>query len=593
MANYSIAVTSQFQPFTYQELVAPIAHQQQVMDALSEQYDKLSAQADVLEAMGNDDRDKNSGVYDRYKAYSDSLRKEADNLYRFGLNSESRRRLSDLRRRYNTDIVPIQNAWNKREKEAEEQMKARLSNPHLMFTRDAAETSLGEYLNNPTGGYGVVNGAQITAMMSTMASNLAKQVRSGYKEGIDDYTYKHIEQHGLDANMIRDWRNNPTLTAMFEQVMRANGVTPEALGNAKNLQSIIDKSVGYAEMGMWNAMGEDKSQIMEKYDSKLNAQAQKELQVYAQKKAIDAAYAQAEAAAVAANGAGGTMIDSTYQLPMGQADYSNFEEQRDAMKDIGYASGKDGRLMYTGKVKAGDKNYSLYDKSGKIMSREQFVKQGANEKEKQELQRYYSKVEEAGTVLGLESGYTHKDITNRYNALRKGDLAQMANVRSLNYEKSDWNSTSKNYPVTEITGYSKGRPVFDTKQTTLNDLLNKKDSNKNDINVAAYWSSLNGQEGLILATTEDGKAHRYFISANNMPESNIKDARQYFGLAEIFRQRANNARTKEESEAEYAKAREALEIAYRTLHVGLTTHNSAYDQKEVRQPSLKQQGLEE
>ena len=56
MANYSIVANSTFQPFTYQELVAPIAHQQQVMDKIADEYDKLSSQADVLEAMGANDR---------------------------------------------------------------------------------------------------------------------------------------------------------------------------------------------------------------------------------------------------------------------------------------------------------------------------------------------------------------------------------------------------------------------------------------------------------------------------------------------------------------------------------------------------------
>ena len=49
MPNYSIVSNSVFQPFTYQELVAPVAHQQQVLDNLQEQYDKLTTyQAESL-----------------------------------------------------------------------------------------------------------------------------------------------------------------------------------------------------------------------------------------------------------------------------------------------------------------------------------------------------------------------------------------------------------------------------------------------------------------------------------------------------------------------------------------------------------------
>lgn len=285
MANYSLTVNSTFQPFTYQELAAPLDRQELYHEKLAEEYDKLSSQADVLEAMGANDRDKNSGAYSRYRAYSDRLRKEADDLYKFGLNTESRQRLSDLRRMYNTEIVPIQNAWSKREKEADDQMKASLQNPSLMFTRDARSTTLDDYVRNPTGGYGVINGANITAQMAGMAKNLAKQVRSGNRQNIDAYTYNYIEKYGLDENLIRNWQDSPTLSAMYKQVMESNGVTPEALNGSSNMQSIIDKSTGYAEMGMWNAIGEDKSHIVEDYGARLEAQAQKDIAVAQAKEA--------------------------------------------------------------------------------------------------------------------------------------------------------------------------------------------------------------------------------------------------------------------------------------------------------------------
>ena len=274
MPNFGLVVNSTFQPFTYQELAAPLDRQELYHEKLAEEYDKLSSQADVLEAMGANDRDKSSGAYSRYKAYSDRLRKEADDLYKFGLNTESRQRLSDLRRLYNTEIVPIQNAWTKREKEADDQMKASLQNPSLMFTRDARSTTLDDYVRNPTGGYGVINGANITAQMAGMAKNLAKQVRSGNRQNIDDYTYNYIEKYGLDENIIRNWQDSPTLKAMFEQVMRANGVTEESLAGSNNINDIVSKSTNYAEMGMWNAMGEDKSHIIEDYASRLYAQTQ-------------------------------------------------------------------------------------------------------------------------------------------------------------------------------------------------------------------------------------------------------------------------------------------------------------------------------
>lgn len=485
MPNYSIVANSTFQPFTYQELMAPVQRMSDVHDLVAAQYDALSSQADILEAMGANDVDRDSKAYSQYKAYSDSLRNEADALNKYGLQLDSKGRMLGLRSRYNKEIQPIKTAYEKRTAEAKEQQDAWIKNPSLMFTRTAAQTSIDDYVANPNGGYGVINGALITQQMSEMASQLAKQVREGKitRNDIDPYTYDLITKTGLDENDINMWLANPnsypTLYNMMNQVLQSNGVTAEALQGSRNAQDIISKSINYAQMGAWSAIGEDKHNIQANFGSRLSAEESSAIRRHAAQKAIDAAYS---------GGSGGDgsgsegFNDSIYQLPMAAA--------------------------------------------------------------------------------------------------TKDSPATSMNVRALNYEKADWNPNSRNYMVREIKSYKDGKPVFDTKSVSLGELLNRQDSNKKDINVSSYWSDINGQEGLVLATTEDGKAHRYFIDANSMPESNITTARQYFNMARQYRENG-----------EIAEANQATQIALRALHTGLTTHNKSYEQSLVRQPSLKQQGL--
>lgn len=265
MPNYSLVSNAVFQPFSYQELLAPVMHQQQVQDQLAEQYEKLSSQADILEAMGANDRD--SKAYRNFKNYSDNLRTEADNLYRNGLNSESRLRLSELKRRYNSEIVPIQNAWNKREEEAQMQMKASIANPMIRFTRDASRTSLDQYLANPSGGYGVINLANIASQMGAAAKNLTNQLRGGVEvEGIDDFTKRHITKYGIDATVVNQWikdpSKNPALTNMMNQVLATNGLTEDVIRNNPNL---FAEATQAAQSGAWNAIGKEESQIVPDY----------------------------------------------------------------------------------------------------------------------------------------------------------------------------------------------------------------------------------------------------------------------------------------------------------------------------------------
>lgn len=265
MANYSLVIDSTFKPFTYDELMAPVKRMSDVHDQIAAQYDELSAKADILEALG--ERDRQSGAYNQYRTYSDQLRNEADTLMREGLTGASKARLMGMRRNYNKTIVPIQNAWNKREEEAKEQQKLIAANPSIMFTRTAADTSIDDYLANPTGGYGVVNGALIRSQMGEMAKNLAKQIRDeGIKiENLDPLTQKVVMGYGLSADDINEWMadpsKSPTLTNMMNQVLAANGVTPEALAGSRNAEQIMRNSIGYAQMGAWDAVGEDKQSL--------------------------------------------------------------------------------------------------------------------------------------------------------------------------------------------------------------------------------------------------------------------------------------------------------------------------------------------
>ena len=239
MPNYSLVANSVFQPFTYQELAAPLDRQDAYHENLMQQYEQLSDKADVLEAMGKNDRDKN--VYNQYKAYSDSLRNERDNLYRNGLDTESRLRLSEMRRKYNQEIVPIQNAWQKREQEAQLQMKAKMDAAargiDIRFSRDASNSPLQIYIDNPNQTFQIINGQQITNEVAAQFKGLANQVQSDGKgnyfiqgQKLSPIEYSIITQKGMDWNQYQDFINNPkdsrfdNLRGIIENTLNAHGI---------------------------------------------------------------------------------------------------------------------------------------------------------------------------------------------------------------------------------------------------------------------------------------------------------------------------------------------------------------------------------
>lgn len=147
MANYSLVVGSKFSPFSYQELLQPALMATQAHQELENQYGELATKASIWEKMANEQTD--SKAYRMYKTYSDELKDKANKLAREGLNVSSRQELLDMRNRYSQDIVPIENAYNQKNKLAEEQRNLRASNPSIMFDRDFSSISLDDLINNP------------------------------------------------------------------------------------------------------------------------------------------------------------------------------------------------------------------------------------------------------------------------------------------------------------------------------------------------------------------------------------------------------------------------------------------------------------
>lgn len=572
MSNYSLVVNSQFQPFTYQELAAPVIHQQQVMDNLAEQYDKLSSQADVLEAMAANENDKNSPTYARFKAYTDSLKSEADNLYRNGLDSESRMRLSELRRRYNSEIVPIQNAWTKREQEAQLQMKAQLEAASkgidIRFSRNAADTPLQSYIENPNQTFRTINGQQLASEVANQFKGLASQIqfdRNGNpwigKKQLSPIEYRIIIQKGMSFNEFSDFINNPddpnyaNIRGIINNTLMSHGISDFDERTQREM-------FGLASQGVAAGVGARDMQMHVDPYAKALLDAD-----------IDMAKEVAKKAGTAA-GDGSAFSVSEYDLPMYGANYDGSKDRRKAVESLGYRYNKDkGKFEATGKISIGGKDVRIYDNKGNLLSRDQFIKQAGSEKEKVEYQKKYEDLLKAGKTLGMEEGeITERGTAKNYNTLRENSAAQMAHTYPLNYEKGDWNSTTKEYQVREVDGYKDGKPVLSSKSISLNDLLNRQDDNKKDINVAAHWSNVKGNEGIILATTEGGKPHRYFIDASTMPERFVAAARQAFTEAEEAKKKGWNS-----------VAQEKIQTALGYLHTSLTVHPKPFNEDVVKQ----------
>ncbi len=259
-ANY-IVINSKFKPFSYAEMLQPVQMATLAHQEVENEYADLATKANVWEEMANEQTD--PYAYKMYKTYSNDLEEQAGQLAREGLTPASRQNMLRMKQRYSSDIIPIEQAYKRRQELIDEQRKLLAQDNTLMFNRNASMLSLDDLIKNPQLTYQSYSGATLAKQVGTAAQNLAKQMREN----------------------PRKWSS--ILHGQYFETMMRKGYTPEEIILAssndpdapKELRNIIEDAVGssniaswgdkdtlnrayeYARQGLWNAVGETQYQI--------------------------------------------------------------------------------------------------------------------------------------------------------------------------------------------------------------------------------------------------------------------------------------------------------------------------------------------
>ena len=268
--NYGLVVDSRFKARSFDDLIKPLAMYTQEYNALEQGINELDTKASIWENMANEQTDKNA--YRIYKNYADDLRSAADQLASQGLSKMSRPALMNLKSRYSKEIVPIEQAYNTRQKQAEEQQKALLQDPTLMFSRRAATTSLDDYINNPQLAYDSYSGKLLTAQAATAAQALAKQMRDNprkWRNILHGAYYETLMQKGFTSqDVLEAIQRSPQAKQELLKIMD-DVVGSSKIANWKDPEA-LRRAYEYAGQGLWSGVGETQYQMVQNPDH-LNA----------------------------------------------------------------------------------------------------------------------------------------------------------------------------------------------------------------------------------------------------------------------------------------------------------------------------------
>lgn len=262
MANYSLVVDSKFSPFTFQELLQPALMATQAHQELEKEYSNLATKANIWDGMVDEQRDHET--YKKYKAFAKDLEEQASKLAREGLNAANRRGLLNMSTRYNKEIVPIENAYKRKQELVDEQRKALLQDPTALFEKDASLLSLDDFVANPQMSYTPYSGKALTNQVGAAVKNFIKQMQDNprkWRSILKDQYYETIMQKGLSPNDILKVLNeeegaSPVLQKIVNDVLESTGIS-----KWKD-RDMLNKAKYYAGLGLWEGIGDTKYETL-------------------------------------------------------------------------------------------------------------------------------------------------------------------------------------------------------------------------------------------------------------------------------------------------------------------------------------------
>lgn len=237
MAKNYLVINSQFKPFSYAEMLQPLAQATEAHQSLEDQYSDLSTKSNIWEELANEQAD--PYAYSLYNKYSTDLKAQAEILAKEGLTPSARQSMLDMRNRYSKEIIPIENAYARREEEAKAQQQLLNEDSSIIFDRTAGVTSLDDYLRNPNLGY---NTLSVNEVYSTAARDFSE-------------TAKKMSQEGK-------WRT--VLGGQYWEQINRSGATPEQITaliagdpNApQELKDLYNNTLSsYTSRGQWDERG--------------------------------------------------------------------------------------------------------------------------------------------------------------------------------------------------------------------------------------------------------------------------------------------------------------------------------------------------
>lgn len=288
MANYFATKTAQFKPFSYQEMLAPIKAYQDAYNALETEMSNLDILANSIKNKLNPNDPEDAKKIKEYEAFQSEMDSAMNNFYNNGYNSDTRKKLNSLKTLYAEKLDPINEAYERRIKDADFIRQHRITNSDLIVEGVGESTSA--YMHGNTPNPTVVNLNTVRDASKNASAGLSKQfIEQIGLQSVEGYIGRYLMngvKRGIDSNMVSEFtnyidsiKNDKTgqlktpqglaLYNMFEQIRTANNYDKLSQGakdrlDASIIQGLVsgaaaDEDVKYMADNYWDVQAKQES----------------------------------------------------------------------------------------------------------------------------------------------------------------------------------------------------------------------------------------------------------------------------------------------------------------------------------------------
>ena len=337
--SWEIGSNPTFRALSYDEWAKPLREATEYHRDIEQQYADLDAQASAWEKLANDVEGVDSQSYQTYSKYSNDLRKMADDFAKYGLRYSSHKGMLDMRSRYAREILPISEAWDKRERLHEMYQKNLIEHPELLQLRDPGKESIDEFVRNPNWTYESVNMNQLYQKVQGEAAAYAKQIisdldniskikkatgKSGDEvveemvhngtltESASKWYLQYFTKKGFSVDEAIASANNGTLSSIIESAVLASNINNMNHGYSYStdeerdalMKANVGRLTNYLKGATLSSVGDETMQLVENKQELMDWQA-------AQKEADRNATIKAARISASAKGGGGNKTEKT------------------------------------------------------------------------------------------------------------------------------------------------------------------------------------------------------------------------------------------------------------------------------------------